>query len=436
MANNKVLKVLFVPILSGGHVYSSIGVAERLIHSGHEVLFLVNDFWSGKLTKYGIREVLLAKIDSPFETNGATDLAKHMIARGLVGGDSPLQKAQREATFVELWTKHMKQFDPQFERLLPTIQPDLIVLDQFMTWPSLELSAIPCVWLWGNGPLIMVDDEKAPPHESGLSATGDQRLWQEFRQVVRDATKDMWRAFNDWMVGRGCEPLPEYAIQNPSHYLNIYGIPHELDYQDIRPLGHNFVRFDNFKRTESDLTFAVPPELAEKPGALVYFSLGSFGAADVANMRRLLAILAKSPHRFIVSMGPLHNEYTLADNMWGEEWVPQIRVLPLVDLVITHAGINTVCETMFFGRPMIAMPLFSDQYDNSQQIQDTGFGRRLDAYKCSEEELLAAIETLLNDREMAERVAKVSRRIQTDNSLAKLPQIIEDFVQNRRKYIE
>ena len=152
------------------------------------------------------------------------------------------------------------------------------------------------------------------------------------------------------------------------------------------------------------------------------------GAADVMNMKRLVNILSKSKHRFIVSKGPLSDDYSLADNMWGEGSVPQIQVLPLVDLVITHGGNNTTTETFYFGKPLIVMPLLADQYDNAQRVHDKGFGIRLDAYQCSEEELLNAIESLLNNKELNEKLIKISQRIQTDNSLAKLPQMIEKLV--------
>ncbi len=55
-------------------------------------------------------------------------------------------------------------------------------------------------------------------------------------------------------------------------------------------------------------------------------------------------MLGRTPHRYIVSKGPLHDEIELADNMWGAEFVPQTRIMPLVDLVITHGGNNTTTE--------------------------------------------------------------------------------------------
>ncbi len=44
----------------------------------------------------------------------------------------------------------------------------------------------------------------------------------------------------------------------------------------------------------------------------------------------------------LVSEGPQREELRLADNMAGAEFLPQVSVLPQVDLVITHAGNNTV----------------------------------------------------------------------------------------------
>ncbi|XP_054152672.1 uncharacterized UDP-glucosyltransferase YdhE-like [Oppia nitens] len=240
--------------------------------------------------------------------------------------------------------------------------------------------------------------------------------------------QESWEMMNDDEVANGLPPLKEMSYINNSKYLNIYGYPLELDYQDIRPLPENWYRFDNFMRSDQHLPFELPEQLRDKPGKLIYFSLGSMGGTDVDNMKRLVGILAKSKHRFIVSKGPLGDEYDLPDNMWGQPSVAQVNVLPLVDLVITHGGNNTITETFSFGKPMIVMPLFGDQFDNAQRVQEKGFGIRLDAYKCSEEELLTAIESLIEDNILAEKMQKISQQIFAENSLIKLPQILENLV--------
>ena len=142
-------------------------------------------------------------------------------------------------------------------------------------------------------------------------------------------------------------------------------------------------------------------------------------------MRRLVEILGRLPHRFIVSKGPRAGEYALADNMWGEEFLPQPAILPLVDLVITHGGNNTTTECFHHGKPMIALPLFWDQYDNAQRIDETGFGVRLDPYRFNEEDAGRAIARLLGDGPLLERLGAISRRLRASPGTVVAADLIE-----------
>jgi UDP:flavonoid glycosyltransferase YjiC (YdhE family) len=112
----------------------------------------------------------------------------------------------------------------------------------------------------------------------------------------------------------------------------------------------------------------------------------------------------------IVSKGPQHAELTLAENMIGEEFVPQTSILPQVDAVITHGGNNTVTECFYFGRPMVVLPLFWDQYDNAQRVHETGYGIRLDTYGHEPDELTGALDRLL--AAPRDRWDAVARRLQ------------------------
>ena len=75
-------------------------------------------------------------------------------------------------------------------------------------------------------------------------------------------------------------------------------------------------------------SFEIPDQLRDKPGKLIFFSLGSMGSIDVELMKRLVAILSVCEHRFIVSnKGPNHHLFELSDDMWGQPSVPQTKVL-------------------------------------------------------------------------------------------------------------
>jgi UDP:flavonoid glycosyltransferase YjiC (YdhE family) len=114
--------------------------------------------------------------------------------------------------------------------------------------------------------------------------------------------------------------------------------------------------------------------------------------------------------------------------MAGEEFLPQTEILPKVDLVITHGGNNTVTESLYFGKPMVVLPIFWDQHDNAQRIEETGFGTRLDTYGHSGEELTAAIERLLGDEALAARLARTSERLQREPGTVRAADLIEAVV--------
>ena len=213
---------------------------------------------------------------------------------------------------------------------------------------------------------LEVRDPGIPPVFSGYAAD-DRTGWDEF-EAERDRThRPLWAEFNEFCQEAGAPALPDLEFIHASPYLNLYVYPEELDYRRARPLDGTWHRLESCVRS-SDADFEIPAAVRDGEGALIYLSLGSLGSADVDLMRRLVEVLGETPHRYIVSKGPQHDLYDLAPNMWGEEFVPQPSILPQVDLVITHAGNNTTTECLHFGKPMVALPLFWDQYDNAQRV--------------------------------------------------------------------
>ena len=176
---------------------------------------------------------------------------------------------------------------------------------------------------------------------------------------------------------------------------------------------------------QTDEEFALPDALAAGDGPLIYFSLGSLGSADVALMRRVIGCLAATPYRYIVSKGPLHKDIELGSNMAGAEFMPQTAVIPLCQLVITHGGNNTITECLHYGKPMVVLPLFWDQHDNAQRMQELGLGIRLDTYQFTDTQMHNALERLLIDATLHRRLAAGAAAIRAHGGLRQAARLIE-----------
>jgi UDP:flavonoid glycosyltransferase YjiC (YdhE family) len=74
---------------------------------------------------------------------------------------------------------------------------------------------------------------------------------------------------------------------------------------------------------------------------------------------------------------------------------------------------------------MIVLPLFWDQVDNAQRIDETGFGRRLATYDFRDEELTDAIDELLADGPLARRLIEMSTRIKSSRGTVRAADLIE-----------
>jgi MGT family glycosyltransferase len=299
----------------------------------------------------------------------------------------------------------------------------VVVEDNVIAFPALLTAGVPYVRIMSCNPLEAPGAD-IPPAYSGLPID-DRTEWASFRAEYDRTHREMWTAFNAWVVEQGAPPLPDLEFEHTSDDANLYVFPQEADYTDARPLDATWHRMDSSVR-ETDEQYVVPAAVADRPdgSALIYLSLGSLGSADVELMKRLVDVLGRTPHRYVVSKGPQAGEYELAANMVGAEFLPQTTLIPQVDAVITHGGNNTTTEALHFGKPMILLPLFWDQYDNAQRMHELGFGVRLATYAFTDEEMGAALATVLDPAKQAE-LAAIGERVRARDGLRRGADVIE-----------
>ncbi len=422
--------IVFFPEGAFGPTNNCIGIAEVLRERGHRVVFIVENSFAGTLESRGFEERLVRLAPAPETPEEPGQFWKDFIRE-----TAPVF---RETTFEQLghfmaptWQALIdgaRYADTQLAEIFDELLPQAIVEDNVCAFPAILASGRPWVRIVSCNPLELKDPQLPPPY-SGLPAE-DRSQWEAFRAEYRRAIDEMQRDFSELCVEGGAPPLPEGEFIHSSDWLNLYLYPRELDYRRSRPLGPTWHNLESSVRT-SDEPWSPPEQIAQGEGALIYLSLGSLGSGDVALMERLVSSLGRTRHRYIVSTGPQHAEYELAENMVGKEFLPQVSVLPHVELVITHAGNNTTTEAMHFGKPLIALPLFWDQHDNAQRIDETGFGARLDTYGFTDEEISTAIDRLLGDGEGMKRLSAIAQRLQAEPGNVRAADLIERMATTR-----
>jgi UDP:flavonoid glycosyltransferase YjiC (YdhE family) len=399
--------IAFFPEGAYGPTNNCIGIGRVLRERGARVVFVVEESFAGALEALGFEEALMRLKPKPEVEEEPGQFWKDFIRETAPQFRRPTIE-QLEGLILPIWQELVdgaRYVDERLEEIFAELRPDVIVEDNVVAFPAVPASGRPWVRIVSCNPLEL-KDPALPPVFSGYRSD-DETGWDGFRRRYRELHDPLQQEFSAFCVERGAPPLPDGEFVHESPFLDLYLYPEEADYRRSRPLAPVWQRLDSCVREVAE-TWQPPPG----DGKLVYLSLGSLGSGDVELMQRLIGFLAETDHRVVVSMGPQHTELELAPNMVGAEFLPQPAILPHVDLVVTHGGNNTVTESLHFGKPMVVLPLFWDQYDNAQRMDELGLGIRLAPYEVEGTELRAAIERLLADDALARRLEGIAARLQ------------------------
>lgn len=412
-----------------GPINAVLGFGELLLRHGHEVTFAHRrqfrrfaeqrgfaflPFCQGIL---GDDETVLDAMDTNFDTYRIDPLERY---RNYTAQDKE-RLARLAAEYRKLETclhaivaVHQNSFDA-------------FVHDFCDFTRSLFVTNHPVISLLSANPLCLY--ENGPPLSFGFSTTSDPNVWAEAKRIFIEAnelniarTNTMLSEFNRPAV---FDPL---RLVLPVKSIGFYHYPAQLDYEEYSPKEGGWHRIDCFIRSVEPEGISLPLDFFDKPGKLIYFSLGSIASNHVDLMQQIIDILAKAPHKFIVSKGIKGSEIRLHENMWGQDYLDQIQVLDLVDLVIIHGGNNSLMETLYYAKPFIVIPYFFDQYDNAQRVVDKNIGYRINIWELNEERLLNSIELALSDVEKHNRIREISQSMRNSESGTQAVRMIEAII--------
>jgi UDP:flavonoid glycosyltransferase YjiC (YdhE family) len=105
-----------------------------------------------------------------------------------------------------------------------------------------------------------------------------------------------------------------------------------------------------------------------------------------------------------------------------------LEVLKHADLFITHGGMNSVNEAIYYGVPMLVMPFINDQPENAEQVERLKLGKKTSALFATAADLYRQAMDVLSDREIIEECKNMQREIKSGSTIDDIIDMIERII--------
>ncbi|CAD7087501.1 unnamed protein product [Hermetia illucens] len=146
---------------------------------------------------------------------------------------------------------------------------------------------------------------------------------------------------------------------------------------------------------------------------VIYFSLGTNAKSSDRNpvtIKSIYNVFSKLKQKVIWKWED--GEYPgNASNIFYAKWLPQDDILahPHLRLFISHCGLGSIVESKYHGVPVLAIPLFGDQFGNAKAMVDAGFAVQVNYQGLTEESFEAALKEILENPSYRENIQRFSR---------------------------
>lgn len=163
---------------------------------------------------------------------------------------------------------------------------------------------------------------------------------------------------------------------------------------------------------------------------LIYASLGTLQNGKERIFRCFAEACAGLPAQLVITHGGGLDDATVASLPGGPlvvGYAPQLEVLSRARLTLTHAGLNTVLDSLTHGVPLVAVPITYEQPAIAERIRWTGVGEVLPLPRLTPATLRVAIKRVLEVPVYAENARRVARSIGEAGGVRAAADTIESF---------
>lgn len=175
----------------------------------------------------------------------------------------------------------------------------------------------------------------------------------------------------------------------------------------------------------------IPYEKME--GAIVYISMGTLQNEQLAIYKKCIEAFGnRSDLSVIMSIGKntdIHTLGTIPENFYVYSFVPQLEVLERATVFISHGGMNSVNEGLYYANRFLVIPMDMDQYAVAERVRQLKLGYSMDKEEVTADLLRKKVEQLLGDAEVEENVKEMSKIMQKAGGV----KAAADFIERGKK---
>ncbi|MDQ2887665.1 MAG: hypothetical protein M3Y39_16455 [Chloroflexota bacterium] len=332
--------------------------------------------------------------------------------------------AQLETTIDTLLTLSHSVLTHHLETV-SAFQPAYIMHDAFSPWgrfiaQALHLPAAVSVPSIAVNQQIAEGQVAAQP-TGGAQAASQQTWWEHTQQRLADLAGQFGlpRLYNPY------ELMHAYSDLNLVYTSRLFQpLADSFDAQRFQFVGPCL-------RTPSEQTAFPLEALDGRP--VLYISLGTVYTDRLAFFQACLQAFARSRWQVVMAIGnvPRPALGPIPDNFLVQAFVPQLDLLPRTTLFITHGGMNSVNEALFYDIPLLVVPQWADQFWIARRAAELGAAEVLLDTQVTSEQLCQNVEHIAAHREYAEAARKIGASLRTAGGVQKAVGVLEAFKQAR-----
>lgn len=386
------MKIVFFCIPAHGHTNPTLGVVKELIKNNNEVYYYSYEVMREKIESTGAKFVPCDKYDPQTKL---TEQDKERISKDLVFSTNLI---------VDLTLS----LDDAILKDMQEINPDVIVADSMAFWGKLIAKKL-------NIPFISSTTTFAfNKYSARVMKSEGPGLFQMLKSIPK--------------INKSLKKLREKGYDVKS-VLDIIA-----NSNDTSTIVYTSKFFQPFSETFSDNYYFVGPIIRDTTSNMekanvptVYISLGTVNNNNKDFYRNCFDALKNEKLRVIMSVGEntdIESLGKIPENFIVEKVVDQISVLQVTDIFITHCGMNSVSEALYFGNPLVLFPQTTEQHGVANRVKELNAGIFLE--NTNVENIKNAINTVLNNKDIKENALKISDSFKKSGGAKEAAKFIEN----------